>query len=95
VRELAVAVVMAMSIAKTDPDDAELPALSRPLSALPMASPPSPWPEIAVSGSPPDRRRALTRARMESRPWRQRGVPYRRVRVVRSADQDIASEEES
>jgi hypothetical protein len=53
VREHAVAVVVAMSIAKTDSDDAELPAPSRPLSALPLGSPPDP---------PPDRGRALTRA---------------------------------
>lgn len=54
-RELAVAVVMAMAIAKTDPEDSELPALSCPLSALPMAFPPSPWPDrgVGFSAGPP------------------------------------------
>jgi hypothetical protein len=49
VRELSVAVVLAPAI--TSPDDAESAPFAPPVRS-PMASPPSPWPEIAVWGPP-------------------------------------------
>jgi hypothetical protein len=54
VRELSVTVVLAPAIA--NPDDAE-PAPFAPPVRSPMASPPSPWPEIAVWGSSAGTRR--------------------------------------
>jgi hypothetical protein len=51
VRELSVAVVLAPAI--TSPDDAESAPFAPPVRS-PMASPPSPWPEIAVWGPPPE-----------------------------------------